>query len=50
MSEIADQKEDEIIFEMNEEFSILKEDLTPMWFSFSDLHKKLKNQISPFTL
>lgn len=30
-------------FEMNEEFSILKDDLTPIWFSFSDLHKKLKN-------
>ena len=32
MSEIADQKEDEIIFEMNEEFSILNSDFKPNWF------------------
>ena len=37
MSEIADQKEDEIIFEMNEEFSILNADFKPNWFQFSDL-------------
>ena len=37
MSEIADEKEDEIIFEMNEEFSLLNTDFKPKWFQFSDL-------------
>ena len=28
----------DINFEMNEDFSILKRDLTPTWFSFADMH------------
>ena len=34
----ADQEEDDIIFEMNEEFSLLI-DQSPQWFSFEDLQR-----------
>jgi hypothetical protein len=41
----ADREEDEIIFELNEEFSILV-NCSPQWFSFDDLDRCKKNENS----
>lgn len=42
--QIAEIHGGDINFEMNEDFSILLKDLTPTWFSFSDINKILRNQ------
>ena len=42
--QIAEIHGGDINFEMNEDFSILQKDLTPSWFSFSDIDKILRNQ------
>ena len=41
--EYAEKEEDEIIFEMNEEFSILV-NCSPQWFSFEDLERIKKQE------
>ena len=42
--QIAEVHGGDINFEMNEDFSILYRDLTPTWFSFSDINKIIRNQ------
>ena len=37
MISYAESVNGDINFEMNEDFSILKSDLTPTWFSFADM-------------
>ena len=39
MISYAESVNGDINFEMNEDFSILKSDLTPTWFSFADMHQ-----------
>jgi len=39
MISYAESVNGDINFEMNEDFSILKRDLTPTWFSFADMHQ-----------
>lgn len=41
----AEQEEDEIIFEANEEFSMIVNS-TPVWFSFDDIERCKKQDIA----
>ena len=41
--EYADQKQDEVLFEENEEFNMLV-NLSPVWFSFEDVERSKKEQ------